>query len=102
MSDWMQEVSYEMLQPKQQEIADIIGIEATLKLCEYVQGHGLYIPSNDRAFKKLRNRQLRNDYLKGNWSIAALSKKYGLTDVHIRNIVRDLAPRQVGLFDETE
>ena len=100
MSEWMKEISYEMLQPKQQELADVIGIEATLKLCEYVQSHGLYIPSNDRAFKKLRNRQIRKDYVNGNWSIAALSSKYGLTDVHVRNIVRDLAPRQVGLFEE--
>ena len=73
MSEWLKEVTYEMLQPKQQELADIIGVEATLRLCEYVQGHGLYIPSNDRAFKKLRNRQMRIDYAKGNWSIAALS-----------------------------
>lgn len=97
MSDWMSEITYDMLQPKQQEMADVIGIEATLKLCEYVQGHGLYIPSNDRAFKKIRNRQIRHDYIKGGWSIAALSKKYGLTDVSVRNIVRDVAPKQIGI-----
>lgn len=95
MSDWMSEITYDMLQPKQQEMADIIGIEATLKLCEYVQGRGLYIPSNDRAFKKIRNRRIRHDYMKGNWSITALSRKYGLTDVSIRNIVRDVAPNQM-------
>ena len=99
MSDWMKEITYEMLQPKQQELADVIGIEATLKLCEYVQSHKLYIPGNDRAFKQLRNRQLRSDYLKGNWSIDALSRKYGLTDTRVRDIVRDIVPRQTGLFD---
>ena len=97
MSDWMNEITYDMLQPKQQEIADVIGIEATLKLCEYFQGRGLYIPSNDKAFKKIRNQQIRHDYLKGGWSISALCRKYSLTDVRIRDIVRDIVPKQIGI-----
>ena len=97
----MREITYDMLQPKQQELADVIGMEATLKLCEYAQSHSVYIPSNDRAFKKLRNRQIRRDYTDGGWSISALSRKYDLTDATIREIVRGFAPKQMR-FDELE
>lgn len=100
MEDWMDEITYDMLQPKQQELADIIGLKATLKLCEYVQGGNIYIPQNARAFCKLRNRLIRRDYTEGNWSIGALARKYRLTEVSIRGIIKDIVPRQTGLFDE--
>lgn len=95
MNGWMKEITYDMLQPRQQEIADIIGVEATLKLCEYVQGSGLYIPKNDRAFAKLRNRWLKHDYIQGNWSVGALAKRYNLTEDMVRKIVRDIKPEQL-------
>lgn len=99
MSDWMSEVTYDMLQGKQQELADVIGVEATLKLCEYVQGNGFYIPKNDRAYVKLRNRYLRKDYAENNWSIKALANKYGLTESSVRKIVKDMRPGQMKLKD---
>ena len=89
MDDWMKEITYDMLPPKQQELADVIGLEATLKLCDYVAGQGMYIPGNDRAFMQLRNRRIRRDYFEKGMGIAALGRKYGLTANRIRGIVQE-------------
>lgn len=95
MSDWMNEITYDMLPPPHQKIADVVGVRAALELCEHVQGAGLYIPKTDRAYNKIRNRQIRMDYIRGGWTASALAKKYHLSEASIRRIIKDFRPGQM-------
>ena len=96
MNDWMSELTYDMLQSKQQEIADVIGIEATLKLCEVYGGvQNLYIPKNDKVREKLRNRQIRMDYAHGGHRVSSIAKDNRLSERTIQKIVKPARPRQM-------
>ncbi len=98
MNDWMNEVTYDMLPPKQKEIADIIGIIPTLKLCEVYGGsRDVYIPKNDDVRRQLRDRQIRADYVKGGYKVAHLQKLYNLSDRSVQKIIKEVRPGQIGL-----
>lgn len=95
MSDWMNKVTYDMLNEKQKDIADVIGIEATLKLCEVYGGDPLYIPMNDDVQRVLRDREIRRLYGDCNYKSSYLKKQYGLSGRTIRNIVKEARSVQV-------
>lgn len=95
MSEWMKEVTYEMLQPKQQDLAEVIGIEATLKLCEVYGGmQNLYIPKNDKVRKKLRNREICRNYAMYGQRVGHIAKNSGLSERTIQEIVKPVRPVQ--------
>lgn len=103
MSDWMSKVTYEMLPDNQKALADVIGIEATLKLCEVWGGdNSLYIPKNDKVKARLRDQEIREKYVKGNYRTTLLKEQYGLSGQAVRNIVRDVRPLQMQLEDYLE
>ena len=96
---WYAEVSIDDLAGTQQSMAEIIGVEATLMLCEVYGGAGLYIPKNDKPYEVfIRNREIRRRYLKGA-SIRTLAAEHNLTDRSILRIVQGYKPQQVKVFD---
>ncbi len=95
MSDWMQEVTYEMLPDNQKNIADVIGVEATLKLCEVWGGDELYIPQNEKVKKHLRDRQIRRLYAEKGYKVTYLKQQYGLSGRMVRGVVQEARPEQL-------
>lgn len=99
MGAWMNKVTYDMLNEKQKDIADVIGVEATLKLCEVYGGDPLYLPKNDDVQRELRDREIRKLYGEQNYKSSYLKKQYGLSGRTIRNIVREARPIQAKIED---
>lgn len=99
--EWFADVRISDLSKPQREIAEVIGIEATLRLCQVYGGSTTYIPKNDAVYKTVvQNREIRRRYLLG-VKIRDLQSQYGLSDRSVQRIVEGCAPSQVSLFDST-
>ena len=78
------------LREEQRQIAEIIGVEAYLKLTRVFGGTTIYIAKAEEIIKRAdRDRQIREEFDGSNY--AQLAVKYGLTEVWIRKIVYDKA-----------
>ena len=100
MNDWMNKVTYDMLPDSQKELADVIGVEATLKLCEVWGGDSSkYIPKNDKVKARLRDMEIRDKFANGNYKVSYIKDQYGLSGQMVRNIVRDDRPVQTKIED---
>ena len=95
MSEWMRDVTYDMLPDNQKNIADIIGVEATLKLCEHYGGDDLYVPQNDRIKNRLRDRQIQRLYAEKNYKVSFLKEQYGLSGRRVRGVIQEVRPEQI-------
>lgn len=106
MGEW--EVRIDDLTDKQREVADLIGFDNYLKLIEYYSADTIYIPKPDRFARIKRNQAIVAEFNGYNYN--ELAKKYGLTSVMIRNIIREKIretgrtpqPEQMSLFDPPE
>ena len=70
-----------------QQIAGIIGLDNVKKLFEEFPGANVYFPKLDDLERNNRNKLIRADF--NGYNFRELAKKYGLTEVSIRNIVSD-------------
>ncbi len=73
-----------------QEIADIIGVEKAVKLCEVFSGISIYFPKLNTITRKSRYRQLLEDFKESKTSevYKELARKYGYSESHTRAIIR--------------
>ena len=55
-------VKYDDLPAKQRALADVIGVEETLKLCEVLGGKCAYIPGSYWFDQREQDRQIREDF----------------------------------------
>jgi Mor family transcriptional regulator len=78
-------IQFEDLDSNLQIIAELIGIENTLKLVKTMGGIQLYVPKYECVIKSARNKAIKKDY--NGFNCRSLSKKYGLSEMQIRNIV---------------
>ncbi len=78
------------LKEEQRQIAEIIGVDAYLKLTRVFGGTTIYIAKAEEIVHRAeRDRKIREEFDGSNY--AQLAVKYGLTEVWIRNIVYDKA-----------
>lgn len=70
-----------------QQIAGIIGMDNVKKLFEEFPGANVYFPKLDDLERSHRNKHIRAEF--NGYNFRELAKKYGLTEVSIRNIVSD-------------
>lgn len=92
----MQEITYDMLPESQKDFADIIGVEATLKLCEARGGEqNVYIPKNDKVKEALRNREIQRDYARHGHRITSLARQNNLSERTVQRLVKEVRPRQM-------
>ena len=70
-----------------QEIVDVIGYQAMLKLCETFAGCSIYIPNGKSLKLAQRNRLIKSDRLAGA-EIKTLAMKYQLTTRQIFSILK--------------
>lgn len=98
------EITFEDLDSDQKELAETIGIDNYKKLLVNYSGLPIYIPKIETIIKPARNERIRGEFNGGNYRRLAI--KYNLTEVHIRNIVKEIDKEmkakpidgQIGLF----
>lgn len=99
MQDWMRDVTMDILPDAHRRIAEVIGIEAALRLCDAFGGASLYIPMTDAVYNDMvRDREIRRRYLLG-CKIAQLAAQYGISERSVLRIVEGVRPNQISLFD---
>lgn len=101
-----EEITIESLPEEFRETAEIIGLEAALKLVDYRGGGYLYVPSPKKLTMPSRNREIYDAYkeCKDRHVFRILAQKFELCENRIREIVRDEhrrrfpPPQQTNLF----
>ena len=78
-------------------VVEMIGLKNVLKLSQYFMGDKIYLPKAERTLAPARNRRIRREYNGRN--AKELAKEYDLTTNQILQIVRDLDPTQISLFE---
>ncbi len=76
------------------DVVEVLGVEATFKLCENFGGMPLYIPKSDNIRKRLRDIGIQKEYKNGA-TVEELCKKYNLTSPYIRCICQLSKIRQL-------
>ena len=69
-------------------IAEIIGVDAMVKLCNEMGGARTYIPHTGRLESALRHEQIKVAYDK-NGNTSQLAREFRLSESQIRRIVHD-------------
>lgn len=82
---WMKNVNIEQLPEVYQEMAEIIGVESTIRLARVFAGSSVYFPKLERALLDMRNQVIRREFDGAN--IRELSRRWGLSSRHVRHIV---------------
>ncbi len=70
----------------QRALAEAVGIDALMKFADNFGGERLYIPKSDSILRNMRDKRIREEF--NGYNIRELSRKYDLSTVQIRNIVR--------------
>ena len=103
MSDttaWLDVLEYDDLPESHKKLADVIGVEATLKLCRVYGGAQWYIPGLNNLYDKARAKMIRKEYNGSN--VRGLAHKFGLSTRAVYEIVRGENPQidgQISVFD---
>lgn len=87
---WAKGVESEELPEVYREMAEVIGVEPTLKLAQVFSGNNVYFPKLERSLIRVRNRVIRHQFNGAN--IKELARRWRLSARHIRSIVNP--PRQ--------
>jgi hypothetical protein len=85
LPEWMKQVGPQDLPEVYQEMAEVIGVEATVLLARLFAGTSVYFPKLDRALLSLRNRAICREFNGDN--IKLLARRWGLSARHLRHIV---------------
>lgn len=100
MQEWLKDLAAEMtiesLPESYQDLAQIIGIEATLQLSEYLGGTRFYFRKIDGLLMDKRDERIRKDFT--GFNHGELARRYGLTETRIRDILARKKPIQCDLF----
>lgn len=94
--DWADSVRMEDLSDGQRKFAEVIGVAATIKLCEAFAGEQVYIPKNDALRKTLRDREIRDLYMRG-WTVKQIARKFSMAEPYVHTLVADVRPEQMRL-----
>lgn len=99
--DWLSEIAAEMtvadLPEAYRVMAEIVGVVNALKLAHHLGGMSFYYCKPDGLYRARRDERIRKDFNGCNHK--ELARKYGLSEVQIRSILRGPGPEQLALFD---
>ena len=85
LPEWMKQVGPQDLPEVYQEMAEIIGVEATVHLARVYAGTSVYFPKLERALMTLRNQAIYREYNGRN--VRLLARRWGLSARHVRQII---------------
>lgn len=100
--DWKDGLTFEDLPDAHKKLAEIIGVDAALKLCETCGGMAMYIPIIDSVRTAARAKAIREEY--NGMNVAKLARKHGITARAVYMIVSGTDVNidgQTSLFDST-
>ncbi len=95
---WVKTITIDDLPAEFRGLAEIIGLDNTIKTISYFAGSEQYFPKIESAFRHVRDRMIRQRWRKHN--IRELAHEFNLSHNQIREIVKDheaqidLIPRQ--------
>ena len=99
--DWVAKIaagiSIENLPESYQGVAEIVGVADTLKLASHLGGAGFYFRKLDSMLLHKRDEQIRVEFTGANHK--ELAREYDLTEMQIRNILKQKHFVQADLFD---
>jgi hypothetical protein len=67
-------------------VAEVVGLEAALRIARAFSGTYLYVPKYERVMRQTRDGFIRLEYDRGR-SVKRLAAKYGLTERSVRKII---------------
>lgn len=82
---WLRQIQPNDLPDVYQEMAAVIGVEATVTLAQNFAGTSVYFPKLERALLNLRNAAIRREFDGAN--VKLLSRRWNLSARHVRHIV---------------
>ena len=82
----MDQVTVEDLPESYRDVAMVVGVENAIKLSDTLGGLAYYFQQLDKVLLKKRDEMIRNEFTGANHR--PLAKKYGLSEVWIREIVQ--------------
>lgn len=95
---WVKEITINDLPDEFRGLAEIVGLDCTMKTIVYFEGSEKYFPKVESAFRHVRDRMIRKKWRKHN--IREIAQEFNLSHNQIREIVKDheaqidLIPRQ--------
>lgn len=96
-AELIDDTTIEDLPEEMQTIAELIGLKNLLKLSHYVNGGKIYIPIPESLLRKARNRKIKEEYT--GFNCKEISERFGITEDHVRKILRGYTPQQMNIFD---
>ena len=102
LPEWAKEVRLEDLKNQTaREMAEIIGVENTMKLIIVYSSSTFYMPKMDSIYRVVRDRRINAEYNGRN--VRELAIKYDVSENWVRRIVepRGIKGEQIGMFDES-
>lgn len=97
MNELAAETTLDDISESYRPLVEMIGLGNVLKLSQYFMGDKMYIPKVERILSPARNRRIRREY--NGYNTKELAQDYDLTTNQILQIVRDMDPQQISLFD---
>ncbi|MCA1989424.1 MAG: hypothetical protein LDL07_09830 [Desulfarculus sp.] len=85
LPSWLKQIQPDDLPDIYQEMAAVIGVEATVTLAQNFAGTSVYFPKLERALLGLRNAAIRREFDGAN--VKLLSRRWNLSARHVRHIV---------------
>jgi Mor family transcriptional regulator len=92
MPGWLKQVQPDELPEVYQEMAAVIGVQATVQLAQTFAGSSVYFPKLERALLSLRNRVILREFDGAN--IKILARRWNLSARHLRHIVNPPRPER--------
>jgi Mor family transcriptional regulator len=87
----MENITRDMLPEAHRRLAEVIGLEATLRLCEAYGGAPLYIPKLDALAAARRDRCIRAEY--DGMNTATLARRYKVSQRTVQAILSEAPGR---------
>lgn len=102
--DWISEIADEMnidcLPENYQEVAEIVGMEAALRLAQHLGGGRIYYPKIESLLRDKRDAKIRAEFT--GFNHRELARHYGLTESWVREIIHRRRSDQLTLFPDSD
>ena len=79
LKELIEETKMEDIAERYRSVADMVGIEKFVKLCDYSRGDPIYFPKTQNVLIPARNRKIRKEY--NGWNSKELAEKYEIADM---------------------
>ena len=88
----METITRDRLPEAHRRLAEVIGLEATVKLCKAYGGAPLYIPKVDALAAAERDRRIRDEY--DGMNTALLARRYGVSTRTVQAVLSSAPQRR--------